>query len=124
MYTITVTTNFRAGHQLKFASATEPYHTHDWRVEVAIGGEKLDDNGLLFDFNKLKKILEDIVRRFDGRKLEDLECFKNINTSAENIAEYIYNNVKKQLPKHISLLYTEVTEAAGCRAKYCQKMSV
>ncbi len=118
MYRITVTTNFRAGHQITVASITEPYHIHNWIVEAAVGGERLDENGLLFDFNKLKKILEDIVCGFDGRKLEDLECFKNINTSAENVAKYIYDRVKTLLPKRISLLYVEVTESPLCRAKY------
>lgn len=127
MYRITVTTNFRAGHQLKFApastsergeSVTEPYHTHDWKAKAAIGGQGLDDNGLLFDFNKLKKILESIVCRLDGRKLEDLECFENTNASAENVARYIYDSIKSQLPKNIDLLYVEVTETPGCKARY------
>jgi len=124
LFTITATTNFRAGHQLKFASMTEPYHCHDWIVEAAIGGQSLDNSGLLLDFNKLKKILERIICRFDGRKLEDLECFENINTSAENIAKYIYDSLKTLLPKRISLLYVEVTETPDCRAKYSEKLSV
>lgn len=124
LYTITVTTTFRAGHQLKTASATEPYHIHDWLVEAAVGGEALDDDGLLFDFNKLKKILEGIVCRLDGRKLEDLKCFENINTSAENIARYIYGSIKSRLPERIGLLYVEVTEIPGCRARYGERLSV
>ncbi len=124
LFTITATTNFRAGHQLKLASVMEPYHCHNWIVEAAIGGQALENNGLLFDFNKLKKILESIVCRFDGRKLDDLECFKNINTSAENIARYIYDNIKDKLPKRIGLLYVEVTETPGCRARYCENPAV
>ena len=124
MYRITVTTNFRAGHQLTLASMTEPYHIHDWIVEAAVGGQSLDENGLLFDFNKLKKNLENIVCQFDGRKLEDLKCFENMNTSAENVAKYIYDKVKTLLPKEISLLYVEVTETPGCRARYDGKLSV
>jgi 6-pyruvoyltetrahydropterin/6-carboxytetrahydropterin synthase len=124
LYTISVTTNFRAGHQLKLTSITEPYHIHDWIVEAAVGGQCLEDNGLLFDFNKLKKILDGIVCWFDGTKLEDCPCFENINTSAENIARYIYESIKNQLPKRISLLYVEVTETPDCRARYSEKLSV
>jgi len=124
LYRITVTTNFRAGHQITAASITEPYHIHDWIVEAAVSGQGLDENGLLFDFNKLKKILENIVCKFDGRKLEDLKCFEGTNTSAENVAKYIYDRVKTLLPKRISLLYVEVTETPGCRAKYDEKPAV
>lgn len=118
MYTIKVTTTFIAGHQVKFPSGPEPYHIHDWQVETALAGKHLDQNGLLFDFNKLKKILDAIVTPFNDRTLEDLDCFKNINTSAENVAEYIYNTAKKQLPENVSLLYVEVTEAPGCKAGF------
>jgi 6-pyruvoyltetrahydropterin/6-carboxytetrahydropterin synthase len=121
LYTITVTTTFRAGHQLKLSGAVEPYHIHDWLVEAAVGGESPDDNGLLFDFNKLKKMLDGIVCWLDGRKLEECDCFENINTSAENVAKYIYDSIKSLLPSRISLLYVEVTETAGCRARYSER---
>ena len=124
MYTISVTTNFRAGHQLRPPQATEPYHIHDWLVEAAVGDESLNDNGLLFDFNELKKILEGIVCQLDGRKLEDCPCFENMNTSAENVARYIYDSIKNRLPQRISLSYVEVTETADCRARYSEKLSV
>ena len=124
MYTISVTTTFRAGHQLKLSDATEPYHIHDWIVEAAVSGEALDENELLFDFNKLKKILDEIVSQFNDQALEDFECFKNMNTSTENIARYIFDTAKKQLPKHVSLLYIELTETAGCKARYGEKESI
>jgi 6-pyruvoyltetrahydropterin/6-carboxytetrahydropterin synthase len=124
LYRISITTNFRAGHQITVASATEPYHTHEWIVEAGVGGERLDENGMLLDFNKLKKILENIVCELDGRKLEDLKCFEGINTTAENVAKYIYDSTKTLLPKRISLLYVEVTETPLCRAKYDGNISV
>jgi 6-pyruvoyltetrahydropterin/6-carboxytetrahydropterin synthase len=124
LYTISVTTTFNAGHQLKLSSVTEPYHIHDWIVEAAVGGKGLDENGLLFDFNKLKKILDGIVGPFNDRALEDLECFKNTNTSAENVAKYIFIQTKQQLPANVSPLYIEVTEAVGCKARYGEKVSI
>lgn len=124
MYSITATTTFRAAHQLKLAGHIEIHHIHDWVVKAALGGENTDKDGLLFDFNKLKKILDEIVGQFNGRKLEDLDCFKDINTSAENIAKYIYDNIKKSLPERTELLYVEVTEMPGCSARYSKKMSV
>jgi len=73
---------------------------------------------LLLDFNKLKMILDGIVSPFNDRALEDFACFKNTNTSAENVAKYIFSSIKEEIPKHISPLYVEVTETSGCKARY------
>jgi 6-pyruvoyltetrahydropterin/6-carboxytetrahydropterin synthase len=124
LYSISVTTVFRAGHQLKSDGVAEPYHIHDWIVEAVVGGNSLDDNEVLFDFNKLKKFLDEIVSPFNDQPLEDFQCFKNMNTSAENIARYIFDSTKKQLPTHVSLLFVEVTETTGCKARYGEKVSI
>jgi 6-pyruvoyltetrahydropterin/6-carboxytetrahydropterin synthase len=124
LYTISVTTAFRAGHQLKLSDVAESYHIHDWIVEAAVEGRSLDENEILFDFHKLKKILDEIVGPFNDQPLEDFQCFKNMNTSTENIARYIFDNAKKQLPKHVSLLFVELTETAGCKARYGKKESI
>ena len=120
MYRITVSTNFQASHQLAFSGTIEPRHSHDWQVKAAIGGKNLDENGLLFDFNRLKKMLDDAVGGFKDRKLEDCPVFKDINASAENIAKYVYESIKSLLPKQVELLYVEVTETQGCRARYSE----
>ncbi|MCE5341706.1 MAG: 6-carboxytetrahydropterin synthase [Planctomycetaceae bacterium] len=121
MFTITVSTVFVAGHQLKFTAGAESYHIHDWQAEAAVAGEHLDQNGLLLDFNDLKKTIDEIVSPFSDRALEDFDCFKDMNTSAENVAKYIYDSIKKQLQQGVKLLYVEVTEAPGCKAKYSEK---
>jgi 6-pyruvoyltetrahydropterin/6-carboxytetrahydropterin synthase len=120
LFTIKTTTTFIAGHQLDFPAGPEPYHIHDWQVETAITGSQLDENGLLFDFTHLKNIVIDLTTPFNDRALEDFDCFKNINTSAENVAKYLFTSIKNQLPANISLLYVEVTEALGCKAQYSE----
>jgi len=118
LFAITVKSVFVAGHQLKFGSTAESYHIHDWQVEASVAGESLDKNGLLLDFNELKKIIDDIVAPFGDRTLEDFDCFNGMNTSAENVAKYIYDSIEKRLVQGLKLLYVEVTESPGCRAKY------
>ncbi|MFA6426075.1 MAG: 6-carboxytetrahydropterin synthase [Phycisphaerae bacterium] len=118
MYRITVNASFRADHQLNISGTVEPMHEHNWQVEAAIGGENLDENGLLFDFNRLKKMLDGAVSGFKDRKLEDCPVLRGKNTSAENVAEYIYRTLKPQLPADLRLLYVEVQEAIGCKARY------
>lgn len=124
MFTIKVTSSFHAGHQIKFAKTAEPYHIHDWLVEAAVAGKTLDENGLLFDFVKFKRIIEEIISPFDDKALEDFDYFKGVNTSAENVAKYIFDTIKKQLPPSVTLLYIEVTEAHGCKARFSENLSL
>ncbi len=122
MYIITVEKTFLSQHQLKFANGSvEDLHSHNWQVCVAIQADSLDENGLAIDFTVVKKYLEDITKPLDNKKLENLDAFKNINASAENVAKYIYDRLAKLIDNKCKLLYAEVTEEPGCRAKYIRK---
>lgn len=119
MYTVIVETTFGAEHQLKLPDGSkEPLHYHDWGVECAVSAEKLDKMGLAFDFNRLKMMIDGIVAEFKNEPLEKSGIFKNMNSSAENVAEYIYNRLEKLLERDLKLEYVEVTEAPRCRARY------
>lgn len=121
MFTITIETSFNASHQLTFADDTkEPLHDHSWIVRTAVSAEQLDKAGLAIDFIDLKAKIESITGPLQGCCLEEFEHFKTagINASAENVAKYLYEMTEQLLPDRVQLLYTEVTEAVGCRAKY------
>ena len=119
MFIISAEIAFNAAHQLTFADgSTEAVHNHNWLVTAALRRDETDENGMVFDFEKLKKMLKKIVAEFDNAKLEDFDCFKKKNTSAENVAKYIYEKLNARLGLIISLEYIEVTESPGCRAKY------
>ena len=119
MYIITVEKTFSGQHQLKFVNGSvEDLHSHDWLVSVAVRAENLDENGLAIDFIVLKKYLDGIIKPMENKKLEDLDAFKNINASAENVAKYIYDQLAKLTDNKCTLLYVEVTEEPGCKAKY------
>jgi 6-pyruvoyltetrahydropterin/6-carboxytetrahydropterin synthase len=96
----------------------EPLHQHDWGVECAISAYKVDKMGLAFDFNRLKTMIDGIVAEFKNTQIENTPVFKNVNSSAENVAEYIYNRLEKMLGQNVKLEYVEVTEAPNCRARY------
>jgi 6-pyruvoyltetrahydropterin/6-carboxytetrahydropterin synthase len=96
----------------------EPLHYHDWGVECAVSAQKLDKMGLAIDFKRLKIMIDAIVGEFRDEELENTEIFKNMNSSAENVAEYIYNRMEKMLGPNMKLEYVEVAEAPHCRARY------
>jgi 6-pyruvoyltetrahydropterin/6-carboxytetrahydropterin synthase len=119
MFTITVENTFAAQHQLTMHDGrTEPLHSHDWIVTTAVSATKLDKTGLTLDFNQIKEKVEKIIAPLSKAKLEELTCFQGINTSAENLAKYIFTKVEPLLPANVKLKYVEVCEAPGCRAKF------
>ncbi|HBS28686.1 MAG TPA: 6-carboxytetrahydropterin synthase QueD, partial [Phycisphaerales bacterium] len=73
----------------------EPLHGHDWRVTVTVAGETLDDDGLLCDFHTIEEALEDIVRPFHNRNLNEVAPFDRLNPSAELVAKHIAERLSR-----------------------------
>ena len=98
MYELKVVNHFAAAHQLEMvAKKCENLHGHNWKVEVYIEGEKLNDAGVVIDFGEIKKYLSDIVKTLDHTFLNELECFQNNNSSSENIARYIAESMQEKI---------------------------
>ena len=98
MYELKTITQFGAAHQLRnYHGQCEHLHGHNWKIEVFVKGENLDDNGLLVDFKIIKDKTKEIIKRLDHKFLNDLECFSEINPSSENIAKYIFNEISKDV---------------------------
>jgi len=98
MYELSVETNFSAAHQLRgYGGECERLHGHNWRVTLYVTTEGLNEIGLAIDFHELKRIAEEIVSTLDHSCLNEIFPFTEINPSAENIAKWIYDNLKKRL---------------------------
>ncbi len=97
MYELKVVTRFAAAHQLKMvANKCENLHGHNWRVELRVSGDKLQDNGVLLDFGVIKKELSEIVSRLDHSFLNENPAFGKENPSSERIAQYIAEEFEKK----------------------------
>ena len=72
-------------------------HGHNWKVEVEVCGNKLDNIGMVIDFKEIRNMTKDVVNQLDHRFLNDLIPFKVINPTAENIAQYIYEELTKAM---------------------------
>ena len=70
-------------------------HGHNWKVEVEVSGNVLDNVGMVLDFKDIRNSTNDIVNKLDHRFLNDLKPFKEINPTAENIAKYIFSELSK-----------------------------
>jgi len=98
MFELKVITTFAAAHQLTMvAKKCENLHGHNWKIEVYIAGEKLNDAGVVMDFGEIKRHLADIKKSLDHRFLNELECFQHGNPSSENIARFIAETMQKKI---------------------------
>jgi 6-pyruvoyltetrahydropterin/6-carboxytetrahydropterin synthase len=98
MFEVTIEETFAAGHALRnYHGKCENVHGHNYRCQVTFEGEQLDDIGLLVDFVELKKVLHGVLDRMDHQWLNDFPPFDRINPSAENMAKFIYDEVRTGL---------------------------
>ncbi len=98
MFEIAVEQTFASAHALRnYKGRCENVHGHNWKVRVVIEGEKLDQTGMLVDFLDVKGLLNELLDRIDHQFLNEIPPFDVINPSAENIAEYFYQQLTGKL---------------------------
>jgi len=98
MFRLKVTTHFAAAHQLKMvADKCENMHGHNWKIEVTISGNHLNDAGVLMDFGDLKRHVSGIMDTLDHKFLNELDFFRDGNPSSENIAMYIAETLQPRI---------------------------
>lgn len=110
MFEIAVEQTFAAGHALRnYKGKCENVHGHNFRVQVVMEGERLDETGLLVDFLDVKDAMRAIIDRLDHVFLNDVAPFDVKNPSAENIAEYFYQEMTRGLKSPAPVRIREVT---------------
>ena len=98
MFEVTIEEAFAAGHALRnYRGKCENVHGHNYRAEVKLRGAELDAIGLLVDFVELKRVVHAVLDRMDHQWLNDFPPFDTLNPSAENMAKYIYDEVRAAL---------------------------
>ncbi len=81
------------------------YHGHNYELEVKVTGEVDPDSGYLIDLKVLKDLIrEKIEKRFDHKNLNlDVEEFKTLNPTAENICFVIWKILREHLDSKYEL---------------------
>ena len=120
MYEVSIEANFSAAHCLRnYRGKCEELHGHNWKVEVTVAGDSLDEIGLAIDFKILKEKSRVVIDRLDHHHLNELSPFTRVNPSSENIARYIFEQLKKALEgERVKLSKVIVWEAEGSKAMY------
>jgi 6-pyruvoyltetrahydropterin/6-carboxytetrahydropterin synthase len=120
MFELMVETCFSSAHQLRgYGGLCEKLHGHNWKVQVHVMAEKLNDIDIAIDFHELKELTDEVVAPLDHGFLNDIFPFTEKNPSSENIAKWIYDSLKKKLNDgNIHLSAVTVWESENTSAAY------
>lgn len=111
MYTLCVQSEFSAAHHLMdYPGACKRIHGHNWKVKVAISKPELDDLGMVMDLMALKKELDKCLDPFDHQMINEIPPFDKLNPTSENLAKYIFQDLRKVLPAAVKVDSVEVFE--------------
>lgn len=110
---------FSSAHNLRgYEGNCERLHGHNWKVEVELQGDKLDNIGMLVDFKILKRSLKKILDELDHTYLNEHNYFKDVNPTSENMAKYIFDRLKNDFG---DLVYkVSVWESHNAVAEYLE----
>ncbi|MFA6637049.1 MAG: 6-carboxytetrahydropterin synthase QueD [Candidatus Omnitrophota bacterium] len=117
MYTVSVESKFSSAHNLRgYRGKCEDLHGHNWKVRMSVSSDTLDEIGMVRDFTVLKEELNKAVDGLDHKYLNDIESFRSVNPTSENIARYIFEEVCRANPglgvKKVTVWETDTSSAS------------
>jgi 6-pyruvoyltetrahydropterin/6-carboxytetrahydropterin synthase len=123
MYELVVETNFSSAHQLRgYKGECEKLHGHNWKVQVHVVAEKLNELDMAIDFHELKDFVGEVIAPLDHGFLNDLFPFTEKNPSSENIAKWIFDSLKKKVnDNNLRLSAVTVWESETTSATYFEE---
>ncbi|MUP46374.1 6-carboxytetrahydropterin synthase [Gramella sp. BOM4] len=83
-----------------FGKCSNPnYHGHNYELIVSVTGEPDPETGFVMDLKILKDLIyEEVEEAFDHKNLNvEVEEFKDLNPTAENIAVVIWNKLRSKI---------------------------
>ena len=123
MHEVSIEMEFSSAHALRgYRGKCENTHGHNYKVEVHVRGERLNEIGLLVDFRDLKDATKRVVDYLDHKNINDLAPFDvELNPSAENLAMYFFYEIGRQLnDDRVKIQRVRVWETSTCSATYSE----
>ena len=96
----------QAQNEQTFGKCSLPnYHGHNYELEVKVAGEVDEQTGFVMDLKLLSDLItNNILDKFDHKNLNlDVEQFKDLNPTAENIAVVIYDLLRPHIDPALEL---------------------
>ncbi|PLA74311.1 6-carboxytetrahydropterin synthase QueD [Hydrogenovibrio sp. SC-1] len=90
--------DFASAHSLRgYPGDCAKLHGHNWKIEIEVIGHKLNEIGMLIDFKEIKRHAKAVIDELDHSFLNDHPHFKELNPTAEHIAQYIYREIQNRI---------------------------
>jgi 6-pyruvoyltetrahydropterin/6-carboxytetrahydropterin synthase len=92
-----------------FGKCNNPhFHGHNYELIVSVKGEIDPETGYVMDMKVLKDLIKaEVEDKFDHKNLNlQVEEFKDLNPTAENIVVVIWEKLRKQLQEELELSVT------------------
>lgn len=108
MFTISKQFHFSASHILHGLEDDHPcarLHGHNYIAEVVLASKTLNNVGFVRDYRELSDLKDYIDDELDHRHLNDV--LGENNTTAERMAEHLYNWSKARWPEVVAVRISE-----------------
>jgi len=118
-YILEVAAGFEAAHHLTaYRGAPEPVHGHSWRVVARLATERLNDEGIGFDFVTVRSALRKLAARFDHGDINAVPPFDASSPTTERLAEWFHAELARELGPNAPLEAVTVFEGPDASATY------
>jgi 6-pyruvoyltetrahydropterin/6-carboxytetrahydropterin synthase len=93
MYELGINRDFIARHYLIGGDwgAETSIHSHHYRLEVRVSGDRLDRHGYLIDIVELERAVDGALAGVAERVLNELPAFAGLNPSLEHFARILWS---------------------------------
>jgi 6-pyruvoyltetrahydropterin/6-carboxytetrahydropterin synthase len=68
-------------------------HDHDYRIEIVVDREQLDDRGMVCDLDVLEAALTELTGRIEGRNLEQIRPADAEAVTVEVFARWVHDTL-------------------------------
>jgi 6-pyruvoyl-tetrahydropterin synthase len=98
MYATGITTHLTVFHAMRgdFGAEAHP-HFHPYLVEWIVYTDQVDENGFATDISAMEAVLTALTEKLGGAFLNSLPFFREEQTSLENLARYLHNELGEGL---------------------------
>jgi 6-pyruvoyltetrahydropterin/6-carboxytetrahydropterin synthase len=123
MFLLNVKAHYDAAHFLRnYKGKCENLHGHRYEVEAGLAFDDVGPGGMAYDFGDAKRHLRAIANRLDHQNINELHPFTEIEPSAENQAQWIFEQLQALLGDDGDhLVYVRVWETPNQYAQYSLK---
>jgi 6-pyruvoyltetrahydropterin/6-carboxytetrahydropterin synthase len=93
-YEVGLSRNVRAFHVMPGLPGPEgQLHDHDYRIEIVVSREQLDDRGMVCDLDVLEEALTGLTKRIEGRNLEEIRPADAEAVTVEVFARWVHDTL-------------------------------